>query len=145
MADLLDLERLCNVLPDRIAKAANVLAVTVTGAIGNDAIDHTPVDTSEAESNWQANLNAPVSFPLPAIYEGERGSTAEASARAAKAHIQRTLKDKLPGEAVYLSNAAEHIVDLNNGTSSQEPAGFVERAERKGELAADAAGLEFEV
>lgn len=143
MADLMALERWCNDLPVRIDQAANKLAVQVTTAIGDDAIEHTPVDTSEAESNWQANINAPASFPLPPIYPGERGSTAAQSAREAKAHIQRTLKDKRPGEPVYLSNVAEHIVDLNNGTSKQEPAGFVERAERKGEREADARGLEI--
>jgi len=141
----MDLERLCNALPGQINKAANVLAVTVTKAIGNDAIDHTPVDTSEAESNWQVSLNSPANFPLPAIVEGSRGSTAEESARQAKAHILRVLKDKQPGEPAWLSNVAEHIVDLNNGTSKQEPRGFVERAERKGELAADAAGLEIKL
>lgn len=143
MADLMALERWCTALPAQIDKAANVLAVQVTTAIGNDVVDHTPVDTSEAESNWQANLNAAPAFALPPIYEGEQGSTAEASARAAKAHIARTLKDKLPGEKVYLSNLAEHIVDLNNGTSKQEPAGMVERAEIKGELEATAKGLEI--
>lgn len=143
MAGLAELERWCNDLPVRIDRAANTLAKQVTQAIGSDAIDHTPVDTSEAESNWQASLNGPPTFPLPPIYEGERGSTAAQSAKAAKDHIKRTLAEKQPGEKVYLCNVAEHIVDLNNGTSKQEPAGFVERAELKGSREADTKGLEI--
>lgn len=140
--DLADLEKWCTALPARIDDAANRLAVIVTTEMADDVIEHTPVDTSEAESNWQASLNVAPYLPLPAIYEGERGSTAAASAREALAHVKRTLKDKRPGEAAYLSNLAEHIVDLNDGTSKQEPAGFVERAERKGAVKADATGLE---
>jgi hypothetical protein len=143
MADLLALERWCNALPDQIDKAANTLAVTVTQTMGDDLVDHTPVDTSEAESNWQASVNGAPGFPLPPIYPGERGSTAAQSAREAKAHIARALKDKDPGVPVWLSNVAEHIVDLNNGTSKQEPAGFVERGIRVGELKADSTGLEI--
>lgn len=113
--------------------------------MGDNLVDHTPVDTSEAESNWQASLNGPPLAPLPAIYEGELGSTAEASAREAKAHIARTLKDKLPGEPVWLSNLAEHIGELNDGKSNQEPRGFVERGELRGAREADTRGLEIKL
>ena len=57
--------------------------------------------------------------------------------------MQRALTDKSPGQAFYISNLAEHIVDLNNGTSKQEPAGFAERAVRKGELYVSSAVLEI--
>lgn len=143
MADLLALERLCKDLPVQIDRAANVLAVRATEAIDVDLVEHTPVDTTEAVSNWQAGINASPNYPLPPIFPGEKGSTAPQSRREAIAHVQRALKDKDPGAPVYLSNVAEHIVDLNNGTSKQEPAGFVERAIAVGGAAVDRIGLEI--
>ena len=142
MADLLDLEKWCLDLPDRIEAGANELAKTVIRAIDVDLVEHTPVDTTEAVSNWQPGVAAAPDFPLPPIVPGVRGSTAPHSRAEAIAHVERALEDKDPGVSFYLTNVAEHIGLLNDGTSKQEPAGFVERGIRKGELAAEAAGLE---
>lgn len=131
---LLDLAKRMERLPDKIDKGANNVAISVVKAIDRDVVPHTPVDTSEALSNWQAEVNRRPGFPLPAIYPGEYGSTAEASRGAAISHVDRTLTDKLPGEPVFLSNLADHIIPLNNGTSKQEPKGFVERAVLVGRL-----------
>lgn len=127
MADLLALERWCNVLPDRIEEATNDLVKRVVTAMASNLIDHTPVDITTAVSNWQASLNAPVMFELPAIVPGERGSTAPASRSEALAHVKRVLEDREVGEATYLSNITPYLGDLNRGTSKQEPAGFFER------------------
>lgn len=134
MADLRDLERLCNGLPDRIEKAANRLAVDTTKAIGRDLVEHTPVDVTTAVSNWQVRLNSAASFELPAIVPGERGSTASQSRAEALAHQERFLAMKDPGEVIFLSNLTPYIIDLNNGSSRQEPAGFVQRGILVGEL-----------
>ena len=123
-------------LPDKIEKAASNVVVMVVKAIDRDVVPHTPVDVTTAVSNWQASLNAKPGFGLPAIYPGSHGSTATQSQDAAISHVDRTLKDKKPGEPVYLSNLAPHIVRLNDGTSSQEPKGFVERATLIGRLTA---------
>lgn len=144
MADLLALERLCNALPDRIDEAVNVLTRNTVQAIADDVIDHTPVDTTEHASNWQVAVNQRAYFALPAIVEGSRGSTAPQSRAAAKSHVKRGLADKLPGEMVDLANLAPVIEDLNNGTSTQEPAGMVERAIRKGQLYLTTAKLAIE-
>lgn len=141
MADLRALAKLCNGLPDRIERAASDLAVSFVKAVDVDLLNHTPVDVTEAVSNWQASLNAPTYAPLPAIVPGSRGSTAVQSISAAKAHVERTVKDKEPGEKIFLSNLAPHIIDLNNGTSSQEPAGFFQRGLLVGELFIRRAGL----
>ena len=143
MADLRDLERLCNGLPDRIDRAANKLAKGVTVVMDVDLVDHTPVDTSEALSNWQVSLNSAPTFDLPAIVPGERGSTAQQSRSEAKAHVERFLAMKDPGEKVYLSNLTPYVIDLNNGSSKQEPAGFFERALLLGELFLAKAKLEL--
>lgn len=123
-------------LPALIDKGANNVAIAVVKAIDRDVVPHTPVDTTEALSNWQAEVNAKPMFGLPAIFPGKGGSTAAGSQAEAIAHVDRTLAMKEPGEPVYLSNLAKHIVILNNGSSSQEPKGFVERAVLIGRLTA---------
>jgi hypothetical protein len=128
MADLLALERLCNALPDRIEAGANQLAKGVVICMASDLIEHTPVDVTTAVSNWQASLNAPVMFELPAIVPGHHGSTAGPSRAEALAHVTRVVEEKQPGEVIYLSNLVSHLVYLNQGSSRQEPAGFFERA-----------------
>lgn len=140
---LLELEKLCNALPDRIDKAASTLAKDVTVAMAKDLIEHTPVDITTAVSNWQASINAPASFELPAIYPGEQGSTAPASRAEALGHVKRTLADKDPGATIYLSNLTPYIIDLNNGTSAQEPAGFFQRGILVGERYAQTVTLRF--
>ena len=144
MAELLELERLCNVLPGQIEQAANELAKGVVKAIDSDLVEHTPVDVTTAVSNWQPSVNGPANFELPAIYPGEGGSTAPESRREAIAHVDRALADKEPGVPFYLSNVTPYIGDLNNGTSKQEPAGFVERAIRIGEKFAATAQLRIQ-
>jgi hypothetical protein len=133
---LLDLAKRMDRLPDQIEQAASNVVVKVVKAIDRDVVPHTPVDTTEALSNWQAELNRPASVGLPAIFPGQAGSTAPQSQEAAIAHVDRALKAKKPGEPVFLSNLADHIVLLNNGSSSQEPKGFVERAALIGRLTA---------
>jgi len=133
MADLLALERLCSVLPDRINDAANKVAVQVTQVMADDLIDHTPVDTTEHASNWQVTVNQRPGFGLPAIFPAEQGSTAPQSRAEAKAHVARALKEKQAGVFVDLANLAPAIEDLNRGTSKQEPAGMVQRGIRVGE------------
>ena len=129
MKTLMDLAKRFEKLPGQIKEGASEAAKAAARAFDVNVTEHTPVDTTEAVSNWQAEINAAPSFPLPPIYPGKQGSTAEQSRAAAIAHVERTLTMKDPGEPIYLANLAAHIILLNNnGTSTQEPAGFVERA-----------------
>ena len=128
MADLLALAKWCNDLPARIELAASAAAVAAVKAMDNDLVEVTPVDTTEAVSNWQVGINEAPYFGLPAIFPGVHGSTAPESRDAAIQHVNRVLELKEPGEKVYLSNLVPYIEDLNNGSSSQAPAGFVDRA-----------------
>lgn len=133
MADLRDLARWSNALPDRIEKAASRIAADTATAMVTYLIAKTPVDTSEALSNWQAALNAPPAFGIPAIYEGERGSTAVQSSNAALRAAKRAIAEKRPGEQIYLSNLTPYIIDLNRGSSKQAPPGWIEGAMIVGE------------
>ncbi len=107
---------------------ANALAVKVAETILADLVYVTPVDVSTALSNWQVSLDKPAPAPIDAFFPGEHGTTQAQSAAEALAVGRRILQQKRPGQTVYISNVLRYIQYLNEGTSQQEPGGFVERA-----------------
>lgn len=125
---LLDLAKELDAMPTKIGRAANQVKIDTVKAIDRDLVPHTPVDVTTAVSNWQPGVGVAPSFELPAIVPGEAGSTAAQSREEAIAHVDRALADVQPGQPFFLSNLTDYIEGLNNGTSAQEPAGFVERA-----------------
>ncbi len=125
---LLDLADRMEALADSIKEQTSELAVTVAYKIVVDLVNNTPVDTSAALSNWVVNLSSGARFAIPPHVPGEKGSTRGASMQEALASAMRVLKAKKPGQAVWITNNIDYIVDLNNGSSRQNPGGFVERA-----------------
>lgn len=120
----ISLERRIDKLDEEASKAAVQVALTILG----DLVYVTPVDTSQALSNWQVSLEKPASDSIPPYYPGEQGSTQRASAQAALDAARAVLRGKKPGDTIYLSNVLPYIRRLNDGYSAQAPAGFVERA-----------------
>ncbi len=59
---------------------------------------------------------------------GLGGSTRTASAAEAIAIARLIIQDKRPGQSVFVSNSAPYIVELENGSSTQAPMGFVRSA-----------------
>lgn len=104
-------------------------AVVVARAILRDLVTVTPVDSSKALSNWQVGLVTKVSGRIEPYYYGHRGSTQELSAVGAIQAAEIVFKQKKPGQSIVISNNLPYIRVLNDGSSTQEPAGFVERAE----------------
>lgn len=117
-----------------IPTMANDLAIKVTMTIVNDLAYATPVDESTAISNWQVQLNTPVQQEIRAYFPGSKGSTYSASAQATVENAEAELRGKKPGQPIYLSNVLRYIVPLNNGSSTQAPAGYVERSVLLGRL-----------
>lgn len=76
----------------------------------------TPVDTGRARANWQVSINATV--------DSETGDT---NAQAAIERNKGVIADYQGGE-IIIQNNVPYIEALNNGSSSQAPAGFVEKA-----------------
>ncbi len=113
---------------DKIVLDAHLRAVVVATAILRELVYVTPADTSFALSNWQVGIGSPVNAELMPYYFGSKGSTRGASAQAAYAAGVAKLQSKKPGETIYISNLADYIRRLNEGSSRQAPAGFIERA-----------------
>lgn len=133
MAELKDLAVRMRTIAAQIPINTNELKKQVVRTILNDLAYVTPVDTSQALSNWQVGL-APIATFIPPHYPGERGSSQGQSAQEAIAEGETILAGVKAAQPVYVGNAAPYIVRLNEGYSSQEPAGFVERAVILGRL-----------
>lgn len=111
-------------LDERSAKAA----VAIADAILVDVAQTTPVDTSQAISNWQVALDNPPQGAVPSHFPGAGGSTEAVSEERSISLGRKVLQEKKEPGAIYISNVLPYISRLNEGYSTQAPAGFVERA-----------------
>jgi hypothetical protein len=118
------LERMAARLDDELKAAKTEVGTAVITALVNT----TPVDTSQALSNWQASFGAPNAPSRPPISPGLAGSTRASSASAAIAQAQGVFAITPARAPLFISNSLPYIVPLNEGSSSQAPAGFVARA-----------------
>lgn len=139
--NLKDLAKRLRKRADDLPEAANRVAKQVAQTIVNDLAHVTPVDTSQAISNWQLGIDDRPDTPIEPHYPGERGSTYSASASQTIEEAEAELKTKQPGQTIYISNVLRYIGRLNEGSSAQAPAGFVERAVLLGRLVVDKAKL----
>jgi len=140
--NLLDLAENCDQIADQIPTFANEIAKDVGSTILTDLVQVTPVDTGEALSNWQASLAEPSLEQIAAYVPSPKGrmkdgawSHAVDPSITAQANIAPTLeagmmiiKSKQHGIPLFISNNSEYIVVLDQGSSTQAPAGFVDRA-----------------
>jgi len=128
MADLHDLAKRLNKYADKLEAAPSKVAAEVSILLVRELVERTPVDTSKALSNWLLSLEDPVLVDLDAYYPGVFGSTQTASANEAIAFAKLQAAKKKPGQPIFVSNSAEYIRDLENGSSSQAPAGFTKQS-----------------
>jgi hypothetical protein len=125
---LLDLARSLEAKAVAIEDAANKTAIDVATATLDYLAYNTPVDTSQALSNWQVSLGSPKRSFIGARVPGMFGSTQHQSAQQTIAEAVAILTNKKPGQAIYIVNNLDYIVALNEGTISRQPGGFVEAA-----------------
>jgi hypothetical protein len=128
MGTLLDLANRMKSTRERLSAIGSDKAVLAANAIVRDLVTVTPVDTSQALSNWQVAIGSPVGNRIDAYFIGVHGSTQELSGASALAKARSILETKKPGQTIYISNVLPYIQRLNQGYSAQAPAGFVERA-----------------
>lgn len=115
-------------MSDRIEAGLNRVVKEVAVKLVSDLIATTPVDTSKAISNWRASQTFPLTDEIDAHVPGHFGSTRGMSSAKALADAKSNIARKEPGSTLYISNSAEYITELNNGSSQQAPAGFVQGA-----------------
>ncbi len=117
----------------------NAPAIVRRAALATDqaVVLATPVDTGRARSNWIVSISpssdvvtAPTE-PREPFVEGSAGSTGAANAQAAIEQGRATIGAFRQG-AIVIRNNVPYIRRLNQGSSAQAPAMFVERAARLG-------------
>lgn len=137
MKNLGDLAKSMAKLAVNLPIEVNRLSIACAETILFDLVKKTPVDTSNALSNWIVSLGSIYGREIPPHFYGSMGSTYNESSNMAYQLGKNALQEKFSGESIFISNSVDYIVDLNNGTSKQEPAGFVYRAYLLGKLEVD--------
>jgi hypothetical protein len=90
----------------------------------------TPVDVGWARANWVPSIGSPVSKNLRDVPStSANAAAAQAEQRSAVARIATGYR--LDQGKVFISNNVPYILRLNDGSSNQAPAGFVQNAIRK--------------
>lgn len=115
-------------LPGKVARLAADTADAVVHSLVAAPPIGTPVDTSQAESNWQVGLGSPVTTLLAPHVAGFAGSTQAASAGIVTALAGEILAGKKPGQTIYISNGVPYIRRLNYEGHSAQSDNFVQRA-----------------
>lgn len=89
----------------------------------------TPVDTGRARSNWLVSLGSSRSDVIAPYAPSSRAGISEsANANAAISQGKAVISRRQPGQTIYISNNVPYIRTLNNGSSAQAPAMFVQIA-----------------
>lgn len=99
-----------------VATAAKALVLEIVANL----VRATPVRTGWARANWIPSISEPA---VEAV-----GSPSSVSNDGQQEGIQQVLRFKLADATLWIANNVPYISMLNNGSSTQAPAGFVERA-----------------
>jgi hypothetical protein len=92
----------------------------VAFVVDAELVRATPVDTGRARSNWIPSLNSP---DVRLVDPNQ------------KPDISPVIKSYKLDDTILISNNLPYIKNLNNGSSQQAPAGFVDKALAKGKRA----------
>lgn len=121
--DIRTLEARLDKIADRLTDGVELLMEDLITFIGIAVVITTPVDTGFARANWRPSLN--IAAPTPVSFLDPTGS-------ATIARIETVAKRWRIGDTAFLTNRAPYIGKLNQGSSPQAPAGFVEAAVTEG-------------
>jgi len=97
-------------------------------AVDQAVVMATPVDTGRARSNWLVSTVTPNLGIVPPPFPGVLGSTAGPNSQYAISQARATIMGSQPGVTIYISNNLPYIELLNQGSSKQAPANYVESA-----------------
>lgn len=104
----------------------------VTSEVLKEVATLTPADTGRAISNWKVLFLDTIRVSNFPFVPGLKGSTKPQNISATIAAGSSQISNIKLGQVVTIANSVDYIQDLNNGTSKQAPAGFVELAVQVG-------------
>lgn len=110
-----------------LGEAANEKVKNASRGFLTTVVEGTPADTGQAISSWKVGLNYQ---PTGArnLAPGSKGSTRSAAISATMSMELPKISRRVTGMTVYIVNTTSYISALNDGRSSQAPAGFIDRA-----------------
>lgn len=111
-----NMTQLANTIGQRIPQLQKEVAQNVVEGVAKD----NPFLTGQSSANWKTAIGAPDTSWDP----GPNSAGGQHSADEAK----KALVALALGQTVYISNNVPYIMELNQGSSSKAPAGFVETA-----------------
>ena len=111
------IDKLARELEDQLSDVAKGLTLSVTANL----VETTPVDTGFARANWVPNIGQPAAGPVGSP------SRVDSSAQTSGLTTVASTYDITQGP-VYVTNNVRYIERLNDGSSQQAPAGFVQLA-----------------
>lgn len=104
----------------RLENATQEAAVDMALRIHGKLVEGTPVDTGWARSNWLLSVGTPKKETV-----GEPGKLNTAAAELGQSEVADW---GIASGPIYITNNVPYIRRLNEGSSTQAPAGFVESA-----------------
>jgi hypothetical protein len=129
--DLKNLAQWAKRFEPAVAKSVNTLVKDTVVDLQTELVRVTPVDTSQALSNWRVELDASSPGTRPAFRVGDRGSTAPYSRARGIAAARGAVRSRKNGQAVWTSNDLEYMGELEAGKSRQAGPGFIQAAIRR--------------
>lgn len=123
-----DIQRQIAAAMRQVRRVASRAVAKVTLDVEANLIETTPVDTGWARANWVPSVGTPFRGPAGSREQAEAGSVNTGAQAAGEARV--AAYDVRQGPA-FVSNSVPYIEDLNDGTSQQAPAGFVQAAVEK--------------
>ncbi len=118
---------LAKLIVENVDAGFRAVAIVVDQAV----VLATPVDTGRARSNWRVSSGSPDTAVREPYASGTGGSSGAQNAAAAIDHGKAVVQADRSG-TIYISNNLPYIGALNDGSSAQAPAGFVELAVNAG-------------
>lgn len=103
----------------------------LTLAIHANLVEDTPVDLGWARANWVPSIGAPVIEDLSDV-QNPVSKVGPANARSQEGLVRVAAQYHLSQGPIFISNNVPYIQKLNQGSSQQAPAMFVEQAIDKG-------------
>lgn len=101
-----------------IPKQVHAIKVAAMQEIVNTVVPATPVKSGKARSNYIVSAGSPDHSTIREV----RDPSGTASLQGAAAVLRGTK----PGDSLYMTNNLPYMDELNNGSSKQAPAGFIQ-------------------
>lgn len=120
--------RVLGLLEEAVESAVTSLGVNITAEL----IERTPVDTGWARANWVPSIGTPFTGNDEALNDAAREAAVPAQGARQETATASLLAYQIGRGSVFISNNVPYILALNEGSSDQAPAGFIQDAIQAG-------------